>query len=195
MVDPECPWWAKLRRAESLIDEIRHASRRSQSREWLGDCSGDAEEAVVNRIRLIEPISADFAVLLGDAIGNLRSSLDQVAYQLARAALWSAHRGCRANDGVNDPHLRSLTIGRVGRTNRPSCAARRSSGSGVPDDSLGTAVRVRRAAEGISGRSREDAVGRSREAERDNDVGFVLNRLRNVCKHRRLPLLAATLAP
>ena len=29
MVDPECPWWAKLRRAESLIDEIGHASRRS----------------------------------------------------------------------------------------------------------------------------------------------------------------------
>jgi len=25
MVDPECPWWAKLRRAESLIDAIRHA--------------------------------------------------------------------------------------------------------------------------------------------------------------------------
>jgi hypothetical protein len=54
-----------------------------QSREWLGDCSGDAEEAVVYRIRLIEPISADFAVLVGDAIGNLRSSLNQVAYQLA----------------------------------------------------------------------------------------------------------------
>jgi hypothetical protein len=58
---------------------------------------------------------------------------------------------------------------------------------------FGTAVRVRRAAEAISGRSREDAVGRSQEAERDND-GFVLNRLRNVYKHRRLPLLAATLA-
>jgi len=82
MVDPECPWWAKLRRAESLIRSgmLRGAQ---QSREWLGDCSGDAEEAVVYRIRLIEPISADFAVLVGDAIGNLRSSLNQVAYQLA----------------------------------------------------------------------------------------------------------------
>ena len=69
------------------------------------------------------------------------------------------------------------------KNNRRSCAARRSSGSGVPDDSLGTAVRVRRAAEVISGRSREDAVGRSQEAEGDNDVGFVLNRLRNVYKH------------
>jgi hypothetical protein len=50
---------------------------------------------VVYRIRLIEPISADFAVLVGDAIRNVR--------------------------------------------------------------------RVRRAAEAISGRSREDAVGRSQE--------------------------------
>jgi len=41
--------------------------------------------------------------------------------------------------------------------------------------------------------AREDAVGRSREAERDNGVGFVLNRLWNVYEHRRLPL-AATLA-
>jgi hypothetical protein len=83
MVDPECPWWAKLRRAESLIEEIRHASRRSTEQGVAGDCPGDAEEAVVYRIRLIEPISADFAVLVGDAIRNLRSSLDQVAYQLA----------------------------------------------------------------------------------------------------------------
>jgi hypothetical protein len=62
----------------------------------------------------------------------------------------------------------------------------------VPDDSLGTAVCVRRAAEASSRRSREDVVGRSQKAERGNDVGFVLNRLRNVYKHRRL-LLAAIL--
>lgn len=48
-----------------------------------GRSFGDAEEAVVYRIRLIEPISADFAVLVGDAIRNLRSSLGQVADQLA----------------------------------------------------------------------------------------------------------------
>jgi hypothetical protein len=35
---------------------------------------------VVYRIRLIEPISAGLAVLVGDAIRNLRSSLNQVAY-------------------------------------------------------------------------------------------------------------------
>jgi hypothetical protein len=64
-------------------DTVRVGPAELQSREWLGNCSGDAEEAVVYRIGLIEPISADFAVLVGDAIGNLRSLLDQVAYQLA----------------------------------------------------------------------------------------------------------------
>ena len=43
---------------------------------------------------------------------------------------------------------------------------------GVPDDSVGTAFR--RAAEATSGRSREDAVGRSQE-EAGRDVGFVLS--------------------
>jgi hypothetical protein len=72
-----------------------------QSREWLGDCPGDAEEAVVYRIRLIEPISADFAVLVGDAIRNLRSSLDQVAYQLA-----VQHSGPLTEDAERMTHRR-----------------------------------------------------------------------------------------
>jgi hypothetical protein len=73
-----------LRRAESLIDQIRQCFEALNSaRSGWEIVRGDAEEAVVYRIRLIEPISADFAVLVGDAIRNLRSSLDQVAYQLA----------------------------------------------------------------------------------------------------------------
>jgi hypothetical protein len=162
MVDPECPWWAKLRRAESLIDEIRQRFRGAQqSREWLGDCSGDADEAVVYRIGLIEPISAGFA-----GLGRRRDPQPAVVTRpgclsAGRAALWSAHRGCRANDGSYRSAFpaRSSTIGRPRGTNRRSCAAGRSSGSGVRDDSL-----VRRAAEAISKRSREDAVGRSQEA-------------------------------
>jgi hypothetical protein len=74
------------------------------------------------------------------------------------------------------------------------CHTESSKGPFLDGSRADAAVRVRRAAEAISKRSREDAVGRSQEAARDNDVGFVLNRLRNVYKHRRLPLLAATLA-
>jgi hypothetical protein len=46
----------------------------------------------------------------------------------------------------------------------------------------------------LSADNREDAVGRSQEAETDDDVGFVLNRLWDVYKHRRRPVLTATLA-
>ena len=70
----------------NLIDEIRHAFEAlNRAGSGWGDRSGDAEEAVVYRIRLIEPISADFAVLVGDAIRNLRSSLNQVAYRISGA--------------------------------------------------------------------------------------------------------------
>jgi hypothetical protein len=51
------------------------------------------------------------------------------------------------------------------------------------------AERLRRSAD-----DRGTPLADRRRAERDNDVGFVLNRLWNVYKHRRLPLLAATLA-
>ena len=40
LVDPECPWWAKLRRAESLIDEVRLASRRSTEQGVAGRLFG-----------------------------------------------------------------------------------------------------------------------------------------------------------
>ena len=194
MVDLECPWWAKLRRAESLIDEIRHASRRSTEQEWLGDCSLDADEAVVYRIRLIEPISADFAVLVGDAIRNLRSSLNQGCLSAGLAALWSAHRGCRANDEITDPHLRRA-VRRLGDFEEQTDEAAPLGGlreagfrtirSGQP---FAFAERLRRSA---------DDRGRTPLADRRRLRGTTMSassRLRNVYKHRRLPLLAATLA-
>ena len=92
------------------------------------------------RIRLIEPISADFAVSVGDAIRNLRSSLDQVAYQLA-----VQHSGPLTEDAERMTELPIRISGAqfddwaTSKNNRRSCAARR------------------------------DAVGRSQEAERDNE--------------------------
>ena len=142
---------------------------------------------MVYRIRLIEPISADFAVLVGDATRNLRSLLDQVAYQLA-----VQHSGPLTEDPERMTELPIRISGAQfddwATSKNKQTKMRRSEIFGKRDSG-----RFGRA-EVISGRSREDAVGRSQEAERDNDVGFVLNRLWNVYKHRRLPLLAATLA-
>src|SRR4051794_11673241 len=83
--DPECPWWAKLRRAEYLIDEIdeQYRALKTPGVGWRVDHEIDGDQALVYRLRLLRPVSADFAALVGDAVHNLRSSLDQVAYHLA----------------------------------------------------------------------------------------------------------------
>ena len=97
----------------NLIDEIRHAFEAlNRAGSGWGDCSGDAEEAVVYRIRLIEPNSADFAVLVGDAIRNLRSSFNQVAYQLA-----VQHSGPLTEA---DPHLRRAVRRLSDSKNKPT---------------------------------------------------------------------------
>ena len=78
------------------------------------------------RIRLIEPISADFAVSVGDAIRNLRSSLDQVAYQLA-----VQHSGPLTEEAERmtelDPHLRRA-VRRLGDFEEQQTKLRRSEG-------------------------------------------------------------------
>ena len=139
MVDPDCPWWAKLRRAESLIDEIRHASRRS------------TEQGVAGRLfgrRVTIRISGRAVRRLGD----FEEQTDEAA----------------PLGDLREARFRTI------RSGQPFAFAERLTRSA---DDRGSAP-----------------LGRSQEAERDNDVRFVLNRLRNVYKHRRLPLLAATLA-
>jgi hypothetical protein len=108
---------------------------------------------VAYRIGLIGPISADFAVLVGDAIRNLRSSHDQVAYQLA-----VQHSGPLTEDAERMTQLPIRHLRRAVRRlgdfdEQTDVAAPRGDlrEAGVPDDSLGSAVR--RAAEAITGRS------------------------------------------
>ena len=151
---------------------------------------------MVYRIRLIEPISADFAVLVGDAIRNLRSSLNQVAYQLA-----AQHSGPLTEDAER---MTKLPIRISGRAVRRLGDFEEQTDEAAPLGDLREArFRTIRSGQPFAfaerlTRSADDRgsapLGRSQEAERDNDVRFVLNRLRNVYKHRRLPLLAATLA-
>ena len=83
--------WSRYRRAPAAEVTAVGAVRRkflltlSTRTLRLASAQRSASEHVgrIYRMRLIEPISADFAVLVGDAIRNLRSSLNQVAYQLA----------------------------------------------------------------------------------------------------------------
>jgi hypothetical protein len=96
-------------------------------------------------------------------------------------------------DGVTDPHLRRA-VRRLGDFEEQTDEAaplgdRREAGFRTIRSGQPFAERLRRSA---NDRGRTPLA--EQDAERDNDVGFVLNRLRNVYMHRRLPLLAATLA-
>ena len=151
---------------------------------------------MVYRIRLIEPISADFAVLVGDAIRNLRSSLDQVAYQLA-----VQHSGPLTED---PERMTELPIRISGAQFDDWATSEEQTDEAAPLGDLREAeFRTIRSGQpfAFAERLRRSADDRGRTPLADRrrlrgttNVGFGLNRLWNAYKHRRLPLLAATRA-
>ncbi|MGD0373311.1 MAG: hypothetical protein ABSB01_01810 [Streptosporangiaceae bacterium] len=85
-IDPEAPWWAKLRRARVHITEVRE---RVDVLQAAGAWSilrepADHDDAWAYRFRLHRAIPADLSTVVADAVGNMRSALDYVAYELAR---------------------------------------------------------------------------------------------------------------
>ena len=97
--DPEAPWWAKLRRAQVHINEVRQRVDALQSagiwsieREPAADgCSYrfrlHRADGWAYRFRINRAVPADLLAAVGDAVANMRSALDYVAYELARHTL------------------------------------------------------------------------------------------------------------
>lgn len=83
--DPEAPWWVKLRRARLHIDEVHQRVRvLNASNPWSVDMElAEDPDSWVFRFRIQHPIPADLCAAVGDAIANMRSALDYVAYELA----------------------------------------------------------------------------------------------------------------
>lgn len=193
MTDPECPWWAKLRRADFLTDQIEselNAVNRSGAG-WKIEQEADDDGAKTYRLRLPQPITADFAVLVGDAVHNLRSSLDQVAYHLAVQ-----------HSGLLDAEAERMSQYPIHVTGDKfdEWALRRDRWAKLTPTELYGEIGIRalrcaqpfaiaEEAEAITGRTGVDAVGQTLEDERANDATYVLNTLWNVDKHRRIPAL------
>ena len=76
---------AKLDRAKTHLDELQRLVSDYQARahELVEEESGDPR-TVTLRLRLHEPIPLVFSLIIGDIVHNLRSSLDNLAYELAR---------------------------------------------------------------------------------------------------------------
>jgi hypothetical protein len=94
--DPDAAWWAKLRRAQVHISEVRQRVDALQSAGiWsierepaAGGCSSrfriHRADRWAYRFRVNRAVPADLLAAVGDAVANMRSALDYVAYELAR---------------------------------------------------------------------------------------------------------------
>jgi len=82
--DPESSWWAKLRRAQVHINDVNQRVATLQgSGAWSIEREPAGADGWAYRFRLHQPIPADLAAAVADAVANMRASLDHVAYELA----------------------------------------------------------------------------------------------------------------
>jgi len=86
---PESAWWAKMRRAARHIREVREqATEFEDSNPWSVESSvGPAPNESTYLLRVSRPVPSDLITAIGDAIHNMRSALDAVAYEFAHMNL------------------------------------------------------------------------------------------------------------
>ena len=84
-VRPGSPWWVRLRRARLHIDEVHQRVRTlDASNPWSAEKEpAEDPDSWAFRFRIQCPIPAGLCAAVGDAIANMRSALDYVAYELA----------------------------------------------------------------------------------------------------------------
>ena len=84
--DRTSAWWAKVDRAEHHINTLAadiDAFLGSTVYEVLPE-PGDQPDETIYRLRMHLPIPIHFSTIIGDALHNLRSALDCAAYEMAR---------------------------------------------------------------------------------------------------------------
>jgi hypothetical protein len=85
LTDPDAPWWAKLRRTRVHINEVRQRVDAFQSAGmWSIQREPTNADGWAYRFRIHRAVPADLLAAVGDAVANMRSALDYVAYELAR---------------------------------------------------------------------------------------------------------------
>jgi hypothetical protein len=87
--DPTAAWWAKAARALKHISEAGLVASAYGQASPYQICREDSHEPgeVAFRFRLLKPVPVELLTIIGDAVHNMRSSLDSVAYELARQYL------------------------------------------------------------------------------------------------------------
>jgi hypothetical protein len=182
--DPAAAWWAKAERARSHIGDINSMVAAFNPRSAYEVLREPTDEAGKTALRLhgLRSLPTELLTTVGDALHNLRSCLDSVAFELARR-----HLGDR------------MTEAQQGATQFPLCADR-----AAFDDFLS-----RRSQSGLYGEPELNALRCAqpfalREEAAEHGVSFAttpqdeyrinqlvrLHQLNIRDKHRYLPLLA-----
>ena len=185
--DPEAPWWVKLRRARLHIDEVHQRVKTlDASNPWSVEKeAAEDPDSWAFRFRIQHPIPADLCAAAGDAIANMRSALDYVAYELAvrhagtlspRQEMATAFPICKDREAFDE----FFTAGRWGL---------------VRAEIFGETERlalqcVQPFALGEEARSAGVEWSTSADQELLTDGAWALNTVWNIDKHRRLPELA-----
>jgi hypothetical protein len=182
--DPDAAWWAKLRRASIHIEDVRHRVREFEaSLPWSVEPEpSEVPNETAFRLRVHRAVPVELVTVIGDAIHNLRSALDAVAYALARQHLGrdlNAEEEWRTEFPIKQD---ATTFGRYFKEGR---------GLGL----YGTQQRAAmRCVQPFALRDEAIALGidsqSSPELDLRTDELYRINRISVVDKHRRLPLLA-----
>lgn len=185
--DPEASWWAKLRRARAHINEVQQrVDALKQERAWSIEREpADSADGWAYRFRRHRAIPADLSAAVGDAVANMRSALDHVAYELARH------------------HVGTLNNEEEAATAFPIRKDKRAFDRFFVDGRWGPARdrlygdAERKALQcvqpfALTDEAREFGVERTTDPQDDllTDHAHRLNTLWNIDKHRRLPGLA-----
>lgn len=188
--DPEAPWWAKIRRARVHINEVRQRVDALQRAEtWSIQREPTGADGWTYRFRLHRAIPADLSAAVGDAVANMRSALDYVAYELA----------CH--------HAGKMSPREEAATWFPICIDKVSFEQFFVEGKKGKlrnrlyGDRERKALQCVQPfalveEARALGVEPSTDPQNDllTDHAYALNALWNIDKHRRLPGLAWTLS-
>jgi hypothetical protein len=181
--DPDAPWWAKMRRAQVHIDRVREElDGMTRNPPWSVEPEpGRRANETAYRLRVVSSVPVDLVTVVGDAVHNMRSALDTIAYALA-----CDHLG------------RALTEDEESATQFPICK----------DAGFSTFFARNRRAQLYGPRQQlalrcvqpfaltEEAAklgvvsATTPEDDRDSDTIYRLHQVSNIDKHRRLPLLA-----
>jgi hypothetical protein len=181
--EPTAAWWAKLERADrhikeihSMMDSFDESGAYVVSRERTG-----RPNVVAFRFEILRQVPAELLTAIGDAVHNMRSALDSVAFELARQHLQGSMTE-RQEKAVEFP------IYETGRDLDEFFERKNQRDLYGDQDKLAI-----RCAQPFAMREEADAVGV--EFQTETHVEFAIDELHRlhtlsvIDKHRRLPLL------